>query len=140
LGACLVDFPARVTAAVGEPASATEHRTRLGAEHLAATFAEVPVWIFVVGTLAYPPGNPRPKYTYSAVYAAAQNLLVAATGLGLGSAFTTLHEFDEPEFRRILGIPEDRILAVSMPLGYPARGTGPVTRRPTTDVVHLDCW
>ena len=55
------------------------------------TFAQVPVIIVVCGANIYPPDQPRETFMYSAVYAAAQNLVVAARALGLGAAFTTLH-------------------------------------------------
>jgi nitroreductase len=139
---CFVDFDAKLDAVVsGErnPVS-TMDRTVAGVKHLVGNFAAVPVWIFVTGWLSYPQHNPRPRYTYSAMYAAAQNLLVAATSLGLASAFTTLHELDEPGFRKILAIPNEHLFGVSMPLGWPERGIGPVNRRPLEEVIHRERW
>jgi nitroreductase len=139
---CFVDFDANLDAVVASESTpvSTMSRTVAGVKHLVGHFADVPVWIFVTGWLSYPQHNPRPRYTYSAMYAAAQNLLVAATSLGLASAFTTLHELDERGFRKILGIPDDHLFGVSMPLGWPDRGVGPVNRRPLQDVVHRNRW
>ncbi len=77
---------------------------------------------------------------YSAVFAAAQNLVVAARALGLGAAFTTLHGVAEQQFREILGIPAERFLGVTIPLGWPAGPVGPVSRKPLEEVVHHDRW
>jgi nitroreductase len=77
---------------------------------------------------------------YSAMHAAAQNAVVAARALGLGAAFTTLHGTAEPAIREILGIPEDRTIGVTIPLGWPDRPFGPVARRPLEEVVHRDHW
>jgi hypothetical protein len=46
----------------------------------------------------------------------------------------------ETEIREILRIPDDRLLRVTMPLGWPARPFGPVTRRPVSEVIHYDTW
>jgi nitroreductase len=108
----------------------------LGAQHVVDNLHRAPVIIVVCGT----PENPRPELTYSAVYAASQNMLVAARAMGLGAAFTTFHVFAEPEVREILQIPDDRFIGVTMPLGWPARPFGPVTRRPIEDVIHRDVW
>jgi nitroreductase len=122
------------------PSDPTHRRTLLGAQHLLATLHTAPVLIFVCGANRYPEGAPRLEWAYSAVYAAAQNMLVAARALGLGAAFTTFHQLAEAQVRDILRIPEDRILAVTMPLGWPARPFGPVTRRPVVEVIHHDGW
>jgi nitroreductase len=128
---------AEIAQSVGEP---TARRTVAGAMNLLASLREVPVLIFVCGQNNYPEQAPDPTFMYSAVYAAAQNMVVAARALGLGAAFTTIHRFAEPEVREILAIPDDRFIAVTMPLGWPARPFGPLTRRPVEDVLHHDRW
>lgn len=140
LAKCLHDFSERVDRLLAMEPDDPLASTVAAAKRLAENFADIPVLVIVVGTLVYPPHKPQPKYTYSAVYAAAQNLLVAATGLGLGAAFTTMHELDEPRFREILDIPPDRLVGVTIPLGWPAQGPGPVRRRPVQEFVHLDRW
>jgi nitroreductase len=128
---------AEVAQSVQEP---TARRTVAGAMNLLATLHEVPVLIFVCGQNNYPEQAPDPTFMYSAVYAAAQNMLVAARALGLGAAFTTIHRFAESEVRNILAIPDDRFIAVTMPLGWPACPFGPLARRPVEDVLHHDRW
>ncbi len=111
-----------------------------GAMHLIDRFAEMPVIVFVCGRNAYPPGAPLQRFVWSTVYPAAQNLIVAARALGLGSAFTTLHEFAGPTIRDTLAIPEDVLLGVTIPVGFPDRPFGPVARKPIDDVLHWDGW
>ena len=84
----------------------TARRTVAGAMNLLTSLHEVPVLIFVCGRNDYPAEAPDPTFMYSAVYAAAQNMVVAARALGLGAAFTSFHRFAEAEVRNILGIPD----------------------------------
>ncbi|ADP81408.1 nitroreductase family protein [Pseudofrankia inefficax] len=118
----------------------TTRRTYTGGLHLIEHFGEVPVMVFICGTRLVRAGSDRMDPMYSAVYAAAQNLLVAARTVGLGAAFTTLHERVEPEVRAVLRIPDDRFLGVTMPIGWPAVPFGPLTRKPLDEVVHHDRW
>ncbi len=134
-------FAPLASAAVAQSAQEpTARRTLAGAMNLLATLGEVPVLVFVCGQNNYPEQAPDPTFMYSAVYAAAQNMLVAARALGLGAAFTTFHRFAETDVRKILAIPDDRYIAVTMPLGWPARPFGPLTRRPVEDVLHRNRW
>ena len=139
LGEALKPF-AEVAAKMPDPADATDQRTLQGARNLAAHIADVPVIVVICGRNIYPEHQPREHFMWSAVHAAAQNLLVAARALGLGAAFTTLHGTAPGEFHRILSIPEDRHIGVTMPLGWPDGPVGPVTRKPLTEVVHRDRW
>jgi nitroreductase len=126
----------------GPPADVdpTTRRTVEGAVHLMANFGHVPAAVFVCGANVYPAGEPEVSNMYSAVFAAAQNLIVAARAVGLGAAFTTLHSYFDAPLRELLGIPGDRQLAATIPLGWPARSFGPVTRKPLEDVIHRDHW
>jgi nitroreductase len=122
------------------PADPSRRRSILGATNLLNTLEQIPVLIFVCGANNYPPAAPVIEWAYSAIFAAAQNMLVAARALGLGAAFTTIHSRAEDSVRDILGIPADRIIGVTMPLGWPARAFGPVTRKPVTEFIHNDGW
>ena len=139
LADALVPF-AEAIESMPDPGNETDRRTLRGAKNLVTTLSEVPVIIVVCGANIYPPNQPREAFMYSAVYAAAQNLVVAARALGLGAAFTTVHLRAEPEFRDILGIPDDRYIGVTIPLGWPAGPVGPVNRKPLDEVVHHDHW
>jgi nitroreductase len=122
------------------PDDPTEARTLKGVRNLLGTIAQVPVIVFVCGHNTYPPAAPKDTFMWSAVFAASQNLIVAARSLGVGSLFSTLHLQNEPAMREILGIPDDVHIGTTIPLGWPDRPFGPVTRRPIQDVVHRDRW
>ena len=75
---------------------------------------------------------------------AAQNMVLAAWDLGIGSAPATV--YDEPLCRSILGYPEDRYCGYVWSLGYPADPSD-LTRAPKAggrvgldDIVHWERW
>jgi nitroreductase len=111
-----------------------------GALNLATTISQCPVLIFVCGPVIYPPQRPMESFTWSAIYPAAQNLVLAARALGLGTVFSTLHHVAEPLIRETLGIPARIQIGVTIPMGWPDRPFGPVARRPITQFMHRDGW
>ena len=111
-----------------------------GAQHLLHEFENVPVWIIVCGKKVYPPGAATDQMVDAALYPAAQNLIVAARSLGLGTTFTTFQVATESEMRNVLGIPDDASIAVCIAVGYPDRPFGPVKRKPVAEVIHWDRW
>lgn len=111
-----------------------------GVARLVATLGEAPVIIFVAGPVIYPPAAPREQFTWSALYPAAQNILLAARALGLGTTFTTMQNVAEPTVREVLGIPEHIKIAAMIPMGWPDANFGPVNRRPVEDFVHRNGW
>ena len=74
------------------------------------------------------------------VYPACQNLLLAARALGYGGVLSMWHAFVEPDLRRLLGIPDQTVIAGTITLGVPAGRHGPVRRLPLRDVVFDDSW
>lgn len=122
------------------PEDPTQRRIFQGVRHLVDHLADAPVLVFVCGNDVYPPEAPREHLMYSAVFGAAQNLMVAARALGLGAAYTTFHFTSEPEIKARLGIPETTRICVTIPLGWPDRPFGRLTRKPLIDVVHYDHW
>ena len=149
----VVDDPARkmpiaaaVRAAMADRVAAmprTDRTVRLmldGTARLIDTLDQAPAIIFVAGPVIYPPGAPREQFTWSALYPAAQNILLAARALGLGTTFTTLHQTAEPAIRQVLGIPDAVKIAATIPIGWPDASFGPVKRRPVEDFVHRNGW
>ncbi len=117
------------------------HRLMLdGTAHLVRTLATCPVLILVCGAPVYPYGAARDAFVWSSIYPAAQNLIVAARALGLGTVFTTFHGSAEPTIRSTLGIPDHVHIGCLIPVGWPERRFGPVNRVPYEQVVHLDGW
>jgi nitroreductase len=142
---------ARIGAAVREAMSArvaamprTDRTTRLmldGTARLVDTLDRAPVIVFVTGGVIYPPTSPREAFTWSALYPAAQNILLAARALGLGAVMTTLHHGADATIREVLGIPEHIRIAATIPVGWPdGVSFGPVNRRPVDDFVHRNRW
>lgn len=121
-------------------ADAVEERMLSGAQHLAENFAQVPAWIVCGARNVYPPHDPQDTFMYSAVYPAAQNLIVAARAMGIGTCFTTFPGNAEPLIRELCGIPEDVHLFVYVAVGYPKREFQPVRRKPVESVLHWNTF
>ncbi len=122
------------------PATRGDQLIDAGVRNLFGTLGQAPAIILVCGANVYPPGAPDQRFLYSAMYSAAQNLLVAARAIGLGAASTMLHTLAEPAIRKLLAIPDDITIGVTIPVGHPARPFGPIVRKPLTEVTHLDHW
>lgn len=109
-------------------------------KHLLNAFERVPVHVLVCGRVIYPPLNPLRELVPAALYPAAQNLIVAARALGLGTTFTTYHSMIEPVVREVLELPADLVLGVMVAMGWPERPFEPVKRKPLDEVLHWDRW
>lgn len=70
---------------------------------------------------------------------AAENLMLAARGLGLGSVFVGV--FDEAQLKNLLNVPEAVRIVGLFPLGYPAdeKKDGP-PRKPLFDICFDEQW
>ena len=109
--------------------------------YLIERFAETPAVILCCVRDAYPSAeSPNPQFMWSTIYPAAQNLLLAARGLGLGAAMTTFHLGAEDAIRRRFGIPDDVRVGATIPVGYPQGRFGPLGRRPLAEVLHWGRW
>lgn len=98
--------------------------------------AGAPVLVAVCGDSRL--GNAR--VLEASVFPAVQNMLLAATALGLGSALTTLPLAFGDELSALLELPpEVRPLAV-VPLGWPARPLGPPRRAPVAEKAHREVY
>ena len=96
--------------------------------------AEAPVLIVVCADLE----RGHENAIGASIFPAIQNLLLAATALGLGSALTTIATVFRAELQHLLALPDRvRPLAV-VPIGHPARRLGPSTREPASQHMHRD--
>jgi nitroreductase len=75
----------------------------------------------------------------SSIFPAVQNLLLAATDAGLGTALTTLATHD-PELSSVLGLPDHVVPMAVIPIGWPARTLGPPRRDPVETHRHSERW
>ena len=99
-------------------------------------FATAPVWVVVGGdtTLA------ERTALAASVYPAVQNLLLAATALGLGSAMTTIATYAPDRVHELTGLPETVKPMAVIPLGWPATPLGPPRRRPVGEIAHRETY
>ena len=125
----------------GEP-TGDESRDKMmaGARRLVEGFAEVPVWIFVVGINGYPPQAPNEAFVWSTVYPASQNLVLAARSMGLGTTFTTFHFLAQEAFRAELEIPDNAHIGTAIAMGFPEKKFASVNRRPVGDVIRWETY
>jgi nitroreductase len=109
------DLPARYHSAAG----------------LADRIGDAPCVVFALGVRNGPENSVIP---------AAQNLMLAARALGIGSVPTTLHRTVMDRFRALFEIPDDVSFHFCIPLGYPQGNFGPTDRKPTAETTFLDQW
>ena len=76
----------------------------------------------------------------ASVFPACQNLLLAARALGYGGVMTNWHRLVTDELDDLLGLPDDVVIAATIPIGRPVGGHGPVRRRPLDELVYEDRW
>jgi nitroreductase len=76
----------------------------------------------------------------ASIYPACQNLLLAARARGLGGVMTMWHGAVEDELRHVLSIPDDVVVAATIPIGHPLGRHGPVRRLPLGQLVYDDGW
>jgi nitroreductase len=101
------------------------------AMRLAEEIKDVPCVVFI---LSEPPHDPE------SVLLAAQNLMLAARALGIGSVPTRLHPHHHGEFRAMFGVPQQIDIHLAIPLGYPRGRFGATSRLPTAETTHWDRW
>jgi len=88
----------------------------------AATYGDAPVVIVVLTDAAE--SDDFRKANLESASAAMENLLLAATALGLGTCWMTGPLRDEAALRRVLGIPATKEIVAVTPLGYPLGSRG----------------
>lgn len=120
----------------GADPTSPKARTARALQRYVDDFEKVPVLV-----LACLVPHRAPSVTDGAsVYPACQNLLLAARALGYGGVMTIFHAAVEAELRRVLGIPEEVVMAATVTIGRPVGGHGPVRRRPMGELVYGDRW
>jgi len=98
--------------------------------------AGAPVLVVVAGDTRL--GNPR--VIEASVFPAVQNLLLAATALGLGSLLSTLPVAFGDELGGLLALPPEVRPLAAVPLGWPARPQSPPRRRPLSEKAHRETY
>jgi nitroreductase len=137
--AALGDLTARAWEAGGREFSRTRLDDKLMADVDAGAtggVAAAPVVIVVCADTE----RGLPQTVPSSIFPATQNLLLAATALGLGSALTTITTAFAAELRTLLGLPEHLVPVAVVPLGRPARPLGPPGRESFAAHTHRETY
>jgi nitroreductase len=110
------------------PPTETTYRSASG---LADDMANVPCVVFALAASNGPANSVIP---------AAQNLMLAARAVGIGSVPTTLHPTVMDRFRTLFSIPDNVGFHFCIPLGYPRGQFGGSVRRPTSETTFFNRW
>jgi len=76
----------------------------------------------------------------ASIFPAIQNLLLAATALGLGSSLTTLPLVFGDDLASIVELPPEVLAMAVIPLGWPARPLSAPRRLPVSEKAHRDTF
>jgi nitroreductase len=109
-------------------------------EYLTDHFHEAPVMIVccLMNDAARAMG--LAKMSGASIYPSAQNMLLAARALGLGSVLTTRHLLYEKDVNEALGLPENAETFAILPIGWPMGKFGAVSREPVEKVTFFNKW
>jgi nitroreductase len=98
--------------------------------------ASAPVLVVVCGDTE----RGHPQALPSSIFPAVQNLLLAASAQGLGSALTTLAVLDREAVSRLLKLPDHVVPMALVPIGWPSRTLGPARREPVATKAHREVY
>lgn len=73
---------------------------------------------------------------YAATFMAIQNLLLAATAMGLAGYIHTGRILEKPHLREVLGVPGDQRVVAMLDVGEPAEIPGPKRRTPAPELTR----
>ena len=129
-----------------EPGDPREHvmpKVMELAGYLGEILEQVPVFVIacVRGRVESVPMVIAQASTYGSILPAAWSFMLALRSRGLGTAWTTIHLFQEQAISELLGIPDDWTQTVLFPVAY---YTGddfkPAHRLPSDAMTHWDSW
>lgn len=105
-----------------------------------AFLTSAPLGMIICGDISRACGNEL-SYMIQDCSACVENLLLAASMLGLGSCWLGVHPRKErvDALRRLFGLPEEIIPVAAVALGWPAEEKAPRTNF-QPEQVHLNCW
>jgi nitroreductase len=135
--AAIGDLTRRAWEDHGRPFSETRLTPKLLAEvERGATggIAAAPVQVVMCADL----GRGLKATVDSSIYPAVQNLLLAATASGLGSALTTITTAFTAELRALLALPDTVVPVAVIPIGWPAKPLGAPRREPFAEHTHRE--
>ena len=77
---------------------------------------------------------------YASLYPAVQNFMLAARGLGLGTALTTVHRIYQDEVLALFQIPDPFEIPALVPVGRPSGKFGVAPRKPLEKLTHWNTF
>jgi nitroreductase/alkylhydroperoxidase family enzyme len=121
------------------------NRGLAASRHLAEHLAEAPVLVLVampsIDLTLHDGDGPLDIGTlHASVFPAVQNLMLAARGMGIGTALTTVFRIRHDEVRRACGIPDRYEVVALVPMGRPVGRFGEARRRPAETITHWERW
>jgi nitroreductase len=128
-----------------EKARAGFDRTVAASRHLADHMGESPVILLflmpsITMTLSDEEGDLDVGTPYASLYPAVQNFMLAARGLGLGTALTTVHRIYQDEVRALFEIPDRFEIPALVPVGRPTGNFGVAPRKPLEKLTHWNTF
>jgi len=117
------------------------HRMARSSRYLADHLADAPAIVLVLMpsismTLQDAQGPLDVGTPYASVYPAVQNFMLAARGLGIGTALTTVYRIYQDDLRTLCGVPAKYEIVALIPMGRPRGKFGVAPRRPVEQVTH----
>jgi len=111
-------------------------------EELRRRFTDPPILIVVCADTrfmkAYPKVGYREQILNVSMGAAIQNMMLAASALGLGLSWGTVDTLNRDKLQKLLGVPTHIRIPEVLQLGYPAERAPPRFRRDPSDFTHVD--
>ncbi len=129
-----------------EPGDPREHvmpKVMESAGYLGEILEQVPVFVIacVRGRVESVPMVIAQASTYGSILPAAWSFMLALRSRGLGTAWTTIHLFQEQAISELLGIPDDWTQTVLFPVAYyTGEDFKPAHRLPSDAMTHWDSW
>jgi len=129
-----------------EPGDPREHvmpKVMESAGYLGEILEQVPVFVIacVRGRVESVPMVIAQASTYGSILPAAWSFMLALRSRGLGTAWTTIHLFQEQAISELLGIPDDWTQTVLFPVAYyMGDDFKPAHRLPSDTMTHWDSW
>lgn len=127
----------------GEEAARKHERMLNSARYLAEHIGEAPAMVAflmpdISMTVHDDAGAMDVGTPYASVYPAVQNFMLAARGLGIGTAMTTVYRVNQDEMRELLGVPPQMQIIALVPMGRPKGHFGVAPRRPADASTHWE--
>lgn len=115
---------------------------KIPAKEISRQVREAPLLMLVtMDCKRYPPGEGGTRWMWLSMGMLIQNILLAATGLNIGTQFVSApleRSGDREQIRQLFNIPIFHEVITLLRLGYVEKETGNTARLPTSEFVHFE--